>query len=153
MRLFNRQKPSDVPEQLQPYYDAPNTGPRAWVNWAIRLATVLIIIVLVVLFVRWVWHQTHTTTPVTKSPSTSTQTQQTPNSTGGAATPGGSSGSSSGNGATSSTSTSTGATSTVVQPGNLTNSGPGDTVALFVATSVAGAVLYELRLRHKQVNS
>jgi predicted PurR-regulated permease PerM len=143
---------SGIPADLQAYYDEPRTTTRAWARWIIRVLAVVILVCLAIMLVKWTWHQTHTDTD--KKPKTSTSQKagsdansSSPITLGGSSdgqTSSDSSTSAEGNvGSAASTTGSAASTST----SSLTNTGPGSTVAIFVAASLGFAALYELRLR------
>lgn len=156
MALFNRQKSNDVPEELQPYYEAPANGANNWLTWLLRAVLLAIAIFLLVLFVRWVWHQTHVST-TSKKPGQSTSQGQSPSNGNGNSQPNANNSPTDTSqqppgSATTGPPTSTGSNATTNQPANsgkLTNSGPGDVVGLFAAATLGGVALYQLRLRKK----
>ena len=174
MATSNRQKSSDIPADLQPYYnERPGNSLARWIT---RILAIIILIAAAVLFIRWVWHQTHTSDnkPASSTSQSATSgngngpsTQKAPASSsnsgsttsGGsssgqqtATTSGGQSGTSGNTNSRSAYSTnSTGSSSQSAKAtGNLSNTGPGQTIGVFVASSLLFAVLYELRLRKER---
>lgn len=162
MSAAKSQKNSSIPADLQPYYNDTRSPARAWIQWIIRLVVLVILVCLVVMFVRWVWHQTHT---VKHKPATSSS-QRAPadQHSSGPITLGGSSESStssssdtsnaSNNSSTTTNPTTNGGNSasavqSVGQSTKLANSGPGQTLGIFLASSLLFTVLYQLRLRVK----
>jgi hypothetical protein len=150
MSAAKSQKNPDIPADLQPYYDAPSRS-RTWARWAVRIVALIICILLAIMFVKWVWHQTHAGD--TNKPATGTSQNAGKSATGQHSTkPITLGGSSEGDNSTSSNpdtgSGNTGAaTQSVGQSADLTNTGPGETLAVFVAASLFFALIYELRLR------
>lgn len=163
MALWSRQKKVDVPAELQPYYagDSPSDN-RARLIWAARIVGALILIVLIVLFVRWAVHESHDNGSK-KSPNSGTSQpphKSTPktggsnNSTQQGAGNNNSSGSNSGSGTGSNQQSSAGSGGGQSAAGDgLTNTGPGQTVAVFFVTTVAGVTVYQYRLRRKAHSS
>ena len=161
MNAINRQSNNDIPADLQPYYDEKPSGPRKWVRIITRVLAALILIFLIFLLVRWAWNQTQKEDAAKPATSASQKAQDaagssistdsakdvdgttdsnndvsTPATTGTTSTT-----ASPSTGTTSSTSTTAG------QSAALANTGPGQTLAVFVASSLCFALLYELRLR------
>jgi len=158
MRLFNRQKSSDIPIELQPYYSPPVTATRGWVRWIVRSALILVIVLLLGLLVKWAWHESHTTNKKTPS-STSSQAKsptpahsnQTPSSSSSSSTSSSSAQSnpSASNTTPATTPTTTGQSSAANNP--LPNTGPSGTLTIFIIATTVGVGVYQLRLR-KQTN-
>jgi cobalamin biosynthesis Mg chelatase CobN len=178
MSPTNRQKNSPIPADLQPYYDEQAaTHPVA--TWLTRVLAIVITAVLIVLFVRWVWHQTHTTDKskptgtsqqATSGASKSTSPKSTPGSGNSSNAQPGSSSSTQASGtgsgsassgtsqsanssstpATGSSPSTTSSASTPTASSDLNNTGPGQTIGIFVAASLFFALLYELRLRKQR---
>lgn len=157
MSATKSQRNSSIPADLQPFYDQPRSTTRAWARWVARLAILIIIATLAFMFVRWVWHQTHADN---HKPATTTSQKATSGQHSTPITLGGSSesntSSSEDTSDTSSTATTGGnsaaAAQATGQSSTLTNTGPGQTVGIFVASSLLFALLYELRLHTKQTN-
>ncbi len=165
MNAINRQSNNTIPPDLQPYYDEQPSGTRSWARWLTRILAVVILVCLIALFVRWAWHQTHKVEPVKAGTSTSQKAEKSgssistdePKDLGGTTDSNDETSSPATTGTTGSTSATTGnsgtASATVGQATTTTlaNTGPGQTLAIFVAASLCFAFLYELRLR-KQAN-
>lgn len=165
MALFNRQKNSNVPAELQPYYDAPRSGPRGWLMWLVRIVALLIIVGALIFAGLWGWHKifkkdakvgtsssTAQHSPKAKSNSSSSNPQS---STQSPATPSnGSAGSSTSSQPTSTPSPNPASSSSAEQssPNStaLTNTGPGDTAVLFGAATIIGVALHQSYLRLKK---
>jgi len=171
MTAANRQN-SNIPAHLQPYYDNQQNGGRTWARWLTRILAAIILICLVFFSVRWLWNRTHDDSD-SKPKTTTSQKQGTDSNTsqpsnlgggsegaeddgspsGSSGTPDTSSGTTSNSSSTSGNSSTTGsagsASNTAGQSTTLTNTGPGDTVALFLAVTLAGVFLYQLNLRTK----
>lgn len=151
MSAAKSQKNPDIPADLQQYYNAPSKR-GVWARWAVRIVALIILICLAIMFVKWVWHQTHTGD--NKKPATSsTQTEDRNSSsrstepiTLGGDTPNGDEPSSSSTPAPTGGNTGAAAQS-VGQSTKLTNTGPGQTIGIFIAVSLFSALLYEIRLR------
>jgi len=79
MKLFKRQsKQSDVPPELQPYYDtAPTSTARGWLFWTLRIVILVVIVALIIWGALWGWHRLNTHTSHTTPPSKS-QVNQPP---------------------------------------------------------------------------
>ena len=177
MALFNRQKSSDIPPELQPYYEAPATQTRGGIRWIFRVLIALVILVLLFFLVRWAWHEAHTSSNNTKtstsqgrsssgrssatnSGQTNKSSQPTQNSSttpapSTSSTPATTPPSSTSSNPSTSPNTSTQSNSpsgTSPTNGKLTNTGPGNTVALFAATTLGGVLIYQWRLRQKQTS-
>jgi hypothetical protein len=165
MALFrrNRTEEAAMPPEVQSYYQAENRE-RAWVAWLLAIAT-LFATVLVVLGLyfggRWAYRKINntdnkntatvqtdtakdknTTAPTNPSQPTSSNpsspsTPTAPTNTGSTAAP-----------ATSGTTTAPGAQA---RNPNLPNTGPGDILAIFIVTSIAGAIFYDRVVRTRSL--
>ncbi len=168
MSLFNRgQKVTEVPPELQPYYDG-NATRTLWVRRIVALVVLLLVIVLIVFFVRWIWHVSHHKKTTASSGITQSQTDKSKSSTNARTK---STADSAGNKATSSSPSSalpvppvassnsnaasnqsSNASTSTETKGNLANTGPGSTVAVFALVSAASALLYQYYLRRSATN-
>lgn len=141
-------KNGNIPADLQPYFDAPRTTTRSWARWIIRILALVIIICLLIIFVKWTWHQTHKSSGKKSQPDTS---QQSSTQSSGSNSPINLGGSSEGDTSSSQSNTQSTDQNTATQNSNvnsnLTNTGPGQTIAVFVAATVFFALAYQLRLR------
>ncbi|MBC7582115.1 hypothetical protein H7097_04610 [Aeromicrobium sp.] len=153
------QRDGNIPADLQPYYDQPKGSTRAWARWLTRVLAAVIVVILLVIFVRWVWHQTHTDDKSKATTGSSNIEKDTkPKTANGSKTDNTATSTAPNTPAPTSTTPTTGgnsatATQTVGQTAGTTlaNTGPGQTVAIFITASAVFAVLYEIRLR-KQVS-
>lgn len=154
MSELKSQKNANIPADLQPYYDDPRPANRSWLRWLVRLVVLIIIVCLIAVFVRWVWHQTHTEKA---KPATSTAQKSgtsSPITLGGNAEGNDTSSDQTASGTSSDVATSgnSAAAATVVgQSSELANTGPGQTIGIFVASSACFALLYQLRLRQQKL--
>lgn len=166
---FNRKRKTttantSVPPEVQDYYNAQHRE-RVGVAWLIATASLLVCIVVVMgLFFggRWVYRQiahkdqpetaaVEENTSDTKNESEQDQSADDKNKDNSSQNkdqqstlPGDGSSTSNTTPQTSSTST-----TTPESAGKMTNTGPGDTVAIFAISTVAGVVLYQAALRRK----
>lgn len=155
MALSNRQKTTPVPPELQPYYDG-NKG-RGWLRWLIRILVVVALVVVIIFGILWLAHRHDTSNKSAKSPSTSqTEKQKAPSqSSNKSESTNGDSSSTSSDANTSSDTESSSSTATPTsstQSASIPNTGPGDTVALFIGVTLIGTLLYQIRLRLKSVD-
>lgn len=151
MSAAKSSKSNNIPADLQPYYDQPRST--TWARWVTRILALVIVICLAVMFVRWAWHQTHTADNGKSDTSTSQKADS------GSKSPASSSngqinlgGSSEGDTEPNQSTTNTNTQPTNGQSSNssnLTNTGPGQTLTVFIAATICFALLYELRLRKR----
>jgi cytoskeletal protein RodZ len=154
--VFNNSN-SELPESQIEYRDTG--GARRWVALLIYLVLALVVATLVVFAGRWVYHRVSNNsgpTPTTIAPQkTSQPTKTSPSPSNKSATPNSAnsgtpsptppSGSSSGNPGSSSSGTNKTPSNTAKpapQPSSLPNNGPGQAIALFVATTFVAATLH-----------
>lgn len=168
MALFNRQNNRDIPPELRPYYDGPGQQTGGWGRWILRIIVAIVIIVLLALLVHWAWDKAHENTG-TSQPTTS-KSQPTkpkeqvqkpqPKKSSNGNQPATSNSSNQGQAQAPQTSKQpqpaqsntegTSASSGQATPSGLANTGPGDTLAVFVATVAGGTVLYQIGLRKRR---
>jgi len=150
MKLFNRQKsdPADVANQQ--YYASPGSEGQGGIDWkraAPRIAGIAIIVILVVLGILWaagVFSNDKPAAKKTTQPQTAKTQTAVPKPAAKSQT-----GSSSSSSASKPTQPTPSGTSVATTNGSLTNSGPGDTIALFAGVTVVGALGYHIRLRRQ----
>ncbi|MBX4201741.1 hypothetical protein KW803_02510 [Candidatus Saccharibacteria bacterium] len=177
MDLIQSEQPN-VPVEPEPRYVSQTASlpvektehGHTWLRTIISILVGIVLIVLIVLFARWVYHKVHhktastsTTTSQTEGDTSSqtatseSQLQGSGSSSGSSSSSNSNSGSSNGSGSTNSSSsnsssnsnnsTSTSSTNTDANP-PIANTGPGNTVALFVGTSlIAGGLHYIISVR------
>lgn len=170
MALFKRNKDQtvqsevQVPAEIQEYYQAERRE-RAGVAWLLALGTLVVTLLLAVgLFFggRWVYRKTtHKNTSTAKTNTSQSSDQSTPDNTSSSSTSSSTDQSSSSNSSASSsastpTSNSSSApaassstatpsqTSTGSSSNSLPNTGPGDVLAIFAITAIAGALAHRL---------
>jgi len=149
MKLFNRQKNNPADVANQEYYANPGSEGQGGIDWkraAPRIAGVAVALIIVVLGILWLAGVFNSDKPAAKKttkPQTATAQQAAPKPATNSQT----------GGASNSTSNSAkpapanaGATAT---SGSLTNSGPGDTIALFAGVTAIGTLAYHVRLRRQ----
>jgi len=159
MAVFNRKTvpKDDLPEELQQYYPAERKD-RSWLAWLLALGSLLVVVLLFVgIFfgVRWIYDRAHNKdkgkTTIATSPTDNNANQPASNGSGSGSSTDNSStannGASNNSGSSSSTSTTTPPPSS--SSSSLSNTGPGNLVAVFVVTSTAAAGLHYIYTRRK----
>ena len=138
-------KPIVPPDEPPPIVARPprrERGEARWLHLLLYLITALIFAFFLVLGGRWVYHKTHHTNQVAKAPATNTvpAAPSSKSSNQVAAKP--STPSASSNNSNSSASGSASASKSNSSSSSLPNNGPGDTVAIFIVTSLGAAALH-----------
>jgi hypothetical protein len=157
MKLFGRQNTNaNVPPELQPYYEGnPDSNLPNWRRWLLIAAAVVVLIGIVIGIFFWKPWQSSNTSPTHKTPHSSSSTKNG-DSTGThepqpSKVPSAPSNGGSGNTTPAPTPSNTpgGATTSPA----LTNTGPGDTLALFGVVTMIGGAAYQIRLRRRIVSN
>lgn len=112
---------------------------QAWARLAAAIVAAIILIVLIVLLARWIYHKAHNHATGGTS-TTQTRPSASVNNPSSSSASGQSSSNSSAN--SSGSSNQTGTSNNPTTPGQITNTGPGDVAAIFLASSLAAAGLH-----------
>ncbi len=150
MKFFNRTKSNttSIPEDLQPYYKGENSGVKRWIGPVIRGLILLAVLILVVWgairLVQAVTGNDDDQSTMNTSQKTGNEPSNKPDAPATTKTP-----TSTPTPAPSSTPTQSAVSET---PQQLANSGPGETVALFICVTIVAGTAFHLYQKRRLTN-